>query len=691
MAAIRIALLALVVALGSAVPAAAGTYSVYSCKLPNGAIAPTEGWTSQVAGTQWSVPENSCASGGSLAARLNGDFDQAANVSMSWIFSVPADTTLRNFQVWRSMSNTTGYDTNGNATPLENIAFPARAPGQEYSWCAAAEGCLSRGSHLNWSATDNYFSPGQTPSTTSVWFVAACGSAFSDAACSDRNSATPMAEIRVHALRAYIEDASDPTATVSGPLVGGGPHKGTESVTVNASDKGAGVYRVRVEVKPSGTDHFSAPVDSVFDPNDGKCAPVDFDSATDLEFTHLVPCKLSGSRAFSLDTTTLPEGTSELRVLVRDAAGNEQTVYGPAPFAVDNVPPPNATSSPTIAGGKAEGDTLVANIGTWTGKDNTYTKRWLRCASTAAESCAPIAGAEGDTYKTGAGDVAKHLRLEVTATNSEGTNRAVSAPFGPITGAPTSGGSASPTPTASPTTSATASPAPGGTPAAGGGDRAADRGEANGTNASDHARLSLTGPRVLAVGFGRSARTMLSLRDENGRPIGGAAVAVLQRVAVPGGAWVPAHAPLVTDGDGHVRYLIDPGYSRTLRFAYRSHGGDAAFAATRELTLRVRSKTTFRTNRNLLHNGHTVRFLGRLVSRPVPRAGVVIDLQARVGRRWQTFTTVRTKADGRWRASYRFRHTTGFQTYVFRARVRGDTGFPYTPSISRHVSVHVRG
>jgi 5-hydroxyisourate hydrolase-like protein (transthyretin family) len=203
--------------------------------------------------------------------------------------------------------------------------------------------------------------------------------------------------------------------------------------------------------------------------------------------------------------------------------------------------------------------------------------------------------------------------------------------------------------------------------------------------------MTLTGPRVRRVKFGRGARTTLTLRDENGRPISGAAVVVLRRMAVPGGAWVPAHPPVVTDGDGRVRYSIEPGYSRTLRFGYKAHVGDAKLAVKRELTVRVRSKTTFRTNRSFLRNGQAVRFLGRLKSRPVPRAGVVIDLQAQVGHRWQTFQTVRTKADGRWHAGYRFRRTSGLQTYVFRARVRGDTGFPYAPSVSRHTAVKVRG
>ncbi len=154
---------------------------------------------------------------------------------------------------------------------------------------------------------------------------------------------------------------------------------------------------------------------------------------------------------------------------------------------------------------------------------------------------------------------------------------------------------------------------------------------------------------------------------------------------------MPAHAPAITDGEGQLRYSAPPRYSRTLRFAYRSNLANMSFQATRDVTITVLSKTTLVTNESFLHNGDTLRFSGRLKSRPVPRAGVVIDLQAKVGRRWQTFNTVRTNSDGRWKSSYRFRSTTGLQTYVFRARVRGDTGFPYAPSISKRVKVRVRG
>lgn len=212
----------------------------------------------------------------------------------------------------------------------------------------------------------------------------------------------------------------------------------------------------------------------------------------------------------------------------------------------------------------------------------------------------------------------------------------------------------------------------------------------NGTNASDQARLSLSGPRRRTLRYGKRASATLRLRDEAGRAISGATVVVLRRMKVPGARWVAQRAA-TTDGKGKLKYKIRPKYSRVLRFAYRSRSGPVMVATKADLVINVRSKTTLRATPSFLHNGQTVHFKGKLKSRPVPRAGVVIDLQARVGRRWQTFNTLRTGSAGKWRARYRFRSTRGLQTYKFRARVRGDSSFPYSPSTSRRVKVRVRG
>ena len=203
--------------------------------------------------------------------------------------------------------------------------------------------------------------------------------------------------------------------------------------------------------------------------------------------------------------------------------------------------------------------------------------------------------------------------------------------------------------------------------------------------------MTATGAQTRTVPFGGRTATTVFLRDENGKPITGATVVVLQRMRVGGASFVPAHAPVKTDKKGRIRYYAPAGYSRTVRFAYKARHGDTEYAATRDLLIGVRSKSTLRTSAKSLRNGQTLRFSGRLKSRPVPRAGVVIDLQAQVGSRWQSFSTVRTNASGAWKSKYTFRSTTGLQTYTFRARVRGDSGYPYLPSNTSRVKVRVRG
>ncbi|HUF02510.1 MAG TPA: hypothetical protein VMN35_08815 [Gaiellaceae bacterium] len=111
---------------------------------------------------------------------------------------------------------------------------------------------------------------------------------------------------------------------------------------------------------------------------------------------------------------------------------------------------PSNTAPPTISGTAAKGETLVANTGSWSGTTPiSFAFRWLRCNSEGA-SCSPISGATGTTYVLGDSDVGARIRVEVTATNSDGSASAVSDATavvtevtGPVsTGAPTISGTA---------------------------------------------------------------------------------------------------------------------------------------------------------------------------------------------------------------------------------------------------------
>jgi hypothetical protein len=88
--------------------------------------------------------------------------------------------------------------------------------------------------------------------------------------------------------------------------------------------------------------------------------------------------------------------------------------------------------------------------------------------------------------------------------------------------------------------------------------------------------------------------------------------------------------------------------------------------------------------------GGRVRFRGRLLGKPIPRVGKLVDLQAFDGGRWRTFATTRTNRKGRYRAAYRFIRTSSPRTFRFRARARKEARYPYALGTSKVVRVRVR-
>jgi hypothetical protein len=90
--------------------------------------------------------------------------------------------------------------------------------------------------------------------------------------------------------------------------------------------------------------------------------------------------------------------------------------------------PPVNTAQPTIAGTAQQGQLLTAGPGAWSGTTPiTYAYQWQRCDATGA-NCASIAGATAATYTVVATDVSSTLVVTLTASNSDGSSSASSAP-----------------------------------------------------------------------------------------------------------------------------------------------------------------------------------------------------------------------------------------------------------------------
>ena len=96
------------------------------------------------------------------------------------------------------------------------------------------------------------------------------------------------------------------------------------------------------------------------------------------------------------------------------------------------------------------------------------------------------------------------------------------------------------------------------------------------------------------------------------------------------------------------------------------------------------------TSRRAVRNGRSVLFTGRVLDGGLPAAGVLVAVQAKVGRKWVTFKIVRTDALGNFASRYRFKRTRGSRRYQFRAHVAAQGTLNTIDSLSRLVRVSPR-
>ena len=483
-----------------------------------------------------------------------------------------------------------------------------------------------------------------------------------------------------------LEESAAPTGDATGVLLDAGAQAGTRPLDVTASDIDSGVRRIAVTL--DGVDAGS------------------IDLSADCRVDRFSPCPTDVAKSIDVDTTTVPDGSRLLRVVMTDLAGNSRTV-NKGLITIDNVPAPSNTSAPTVSGEKRVGHTLLGTTGSWTGADLTYTYRWERYAAHGWED---IPDATSARYTTTKHETGMRLRLKVTARNAEGSTVAYSdatnpivapgptdrdgdfdgdgvvndvdgdddgdgtpdvqdaAPFDPNLGAP--GGADAPRPVgAAPTFN---SP--------------------NGNNASSGAALSArftdNRSRTITTRYGSVRHVTGTLVAANGAPIGGAQLQVISHTLAMGAKPVVA-GTVTTDPRGRFRFAIPVGASRRVQVAYKWFREAAQYTHTTTVRVNVRPRVTVKAHRERLRNGQTVRFAGRVAGAPRD-ARKVVELQARVGRAWQTFGTARLRANGTFAYRYRFTRTSRPTAYVFRASVKAERGWPFLTGQSRTEKVSVR-
>jgi hypothetical protein len=130
--------------------------------------------------------------------------------------------------------------------------------------------------------------------------------------------------------------------------------------------------------------------------------------------------------------------------------------------------------------------------------------------------------------------------------------------------------------------------------------------------------------------------------------------------------------------------------SRTLRFAYRTHLGDALPATTTTLTLTVRAGIALSIRPHVASVGGRIAFRGRLLGGSIPRGGKQLVLEARSrGGAWIVFNVIRCDARGGYHANYRFR-LAGPVRYQFRVLSEPEADYPFAGGSSNVVTVWER-
>ncbi len=153
----------------------------------------------------------------------------------------------------------------------------------------------------------------------------------------------------------------------------------------------------------------------------------------------------------------------------------------------------------------------------------------------------------------------------------------------------------------------------------------------------------------VTVAMGRATVVSGELTDAVGTPVGGGAVCVSARVG-DGGALTPL-ARLTTDSGGRFSARIPAGTSRQVWSVLRVAGG----AVTAKAIVRVRAQLSLKPTRRSVRAGKVLRMRG--VASPAARSragGVLVNIQAKRGREWQTFRQVRVHGSGRFTVRYRF-------------------------------------
>lgn len=310
----------------SAVAQAAGSYTVWTCRGPEGQPLSASAW--QSAGSPIATMTDTCASGGELTvfvpAGRSGTYLDDAGAR----FQSTGGSAIVGYRLWRS--TTTAGPGGGQAgfyTDVLEDDFGFFSTSVDS--CRNTDNCTAKGDPADQLGGPNLVERTGV-SLRSVSIAAGCSAPISGGfTCAD----TGGLNAAFHLYRAAVEiaDASPPAlvGSPSGPLLGGAAVGGLQTVTVDAADVGGGVAVAQARVDGALVAERDA---------GGDCrAP----------YTRPAPCSANATLSLTIDTTALSDGEHQLELTVLDAAGNAVTTPS-ATVRVDNTPEPPPPPPPPV-------------------------------------------------------------------------------------------------------------------------------------------------------------------------------------------------------------------------------------------------------------------------------------------------------------------------------------------------------
>jgi hypothetical protein len=291
-----------------AVPAvaAARTYSVYTCRLPDGkpaAIADSaSGWRASLrTATVNTHLDNRCPSGGGIDALMAGAGHDLGDGG-AWRFLPPAGTSLGGFRIeWR------GDDQAGGESTISRSDQPDPTYVQRNGGGSFQQTVTQSGLDIQY-----------------LDAIVACS--FQTPQCGD----TP-ASFSITRARMTINDLTAPqVSAVGGELPAAARLRRTMGVSFTGQDTGGGLYRVVIAA--DGVDGAAAPLPD----GTGRCHDVATANGDPYEFGWPQPCPLTAQTTVAVDTAGLPNGVHTITGYLEDAAGNRTVLFGPVARSVEN-------------------------------------------------------------------------------------------------------------------------------------------------------------------------------------------------------------------------------------------------------------------------------------------------------------------------------------------------------------------